>query len=211
MKDEAGAGAGEPHAAELTVWDVPSATVAGERFRVMVGARCPAGCDLGGQAVGIFDQEGARVGTVKLGRDVWPGTEALYVAEVQASAPPAAGSHPWEVKTADWDTEVPHSAGSFPVTVRVVSPPDCVVTVRAVDRESQAPIRGARVVMHPYRAVTDESGIAQVRVAKGQYDILVSGARHMPVCTSVEVTADVATRAELEADQPWTSPDEILE
>src|SRR5512132_2673405 len=121
MKDETGAGAGEPHAAELTVWDVPSATVAGEHFRVMVGARCPAGCDLGGQELGIFDQEGARVGTVKLGRDVWPGTEALYVAEVQASAPPAAGSHQWEVKTADWDTEMPHSAGSFPVAVRVVS------------------------------------------------------------------------------------------
>ncbi len=82
--------------------------------------------------------------------------------------------------------------------------PDCEVTVRAVDREKQTPIKGARVVMHPYRAVTDENGIAKVRVARGQYDILVSGSRYMPACTSVEVTADMITSAELDADQPWT-------
>ena len=62
-----------------------------------------------------------------------------------------------------------------PVVVRVVSAPDCEVTVRALDREKQTPIKGARVVMHPYRAVTDENGVAKVRVARGQYDILVSG------------------------------------
>jgi hypothetical protein len=64
--------------------------------------------------------------------------------------------------------------------------------------------------MHPYRAVTDENGIAKVRVARGQYDILVSGSRYQPACASVEVTADMVTSAELDADQPWTSPDEDL-
>jgi hypothetical protein len=82
------------------------------------------------------------------------------------------------------------------------------MTVRAVDREQQTPIAGARVVMHPYRAVTDDNGIARVRVARGQYDILVSGSRYLPACTSVEVTADVMTSAELDADRPWASPDE---
>ena len=211
MKEEARTGAGEPHVTELTVWDVPSATVAGEPLRFVVGARCSAGCDLGGRELGIFDQQGACIGTAKLGREVWPGTEALYVAEARASAPPAAGSHQWEVKASGWDAETPHVAGSYPVAVRVVGAPDCVVTVRAVDRETQAPIAGARVVMHPYRAVTDASGIAQVRVAKGEYDILVSGRGHMAACIGVEVTADMATNAELEADQPWVSPDEALD
>jgi hypothetical protein len=148
---------------------------------------------------------------VKLGRDTWPGTEALYFAEVEAMAPLEAGSHQWELKIAGWDAELPHAAGSFPLTVRVVSAPDCELTVKVVDRENQAPIRGARVVVHPYRAVTDDNGIARVRVARGQYDILVSGSRYQPARTSVEVTADMITSAELDVDRPWESPDEVLE
>jgi hypothetical protein len=73
--------------------------------------------------------------------------------------------------------------------------------VRAVDREKQTPIKGARVVMHPYRAVTGDDGIARVRVARGQYDLLVSGPRYMPACASVEVSADMTTSAELETDR----------
>lgn len=206
--DEAEGGADKPHALQLTVWDVPSATGAGERFRMAVGVRCSAGCDLGGRELSILDQEGSPAGTVKLGHDVWPGTEALYFAEIEAEAPLMAGSHQWEAKVAGWDAELPHAVGSFPLIVRVVSSPECEVTVRVVDREQQTPIKGARVVMHPYRAVTDDNGIARVRVARGQYDILVSGSQYLPAATSVEVTADMITCAELYAEQ---SPDEILE
>jgi hypothetical protein len=209
--DETETGADEPHAVELTAWDVPSATVAGERFKVSVGVRCSAGCNLSGRELSLLNQEGSRVGTVKLGREVWPGTEALYFAEVEARAPLEAGSHQWEATITGWDTELPHAAGSFPLTVRVVSAPDCEVTVRAVDREKQTPIEGARVVMHPYRAVTDQNGMARVRVARGQYDVLVSGSRYMPARTSIEVTADMITSAELDTELPWESPDEVLE
>jgi hypothetical protein len=198
----------DEHAVELTVWDVPPTTVAGERFAVSVGARCSAGCDLGGRELSIFDQKGSRAGTVKLSHDVWRGTEALYFAKVEVRAPLEAGSHQWEAKIAGWKAGLTHAAGSFTLTVRVVPFPDCEVTVRAVDREKQTPIAGARVVMHPYRAVTDDNGIAKVRVARGQYDILVSGARYLPACVSLEVTADMITSAELDADRPWASPDE---
>jgi hypothetical protein len=211
MKNDSGNCPVEPHAVELTVWDVPSTAVAGERFAVSVGARCSAGCDLAGRELSIFDQEGSPAGTVRLGHDAWPGTEALYFAEVEARAPLDAGSHQWEAKIAGWDAELPHASGSFPLIVRVVTAPDCEVTVRAVDRKKQTPIKGARVVIHPYRAVTDDNGIAKVRVARGQYDILVSGSQYMPACASVEVTADMITSAELDADQPWASPDEDLE
>ena len=197
----------KPHSTQLTVWDVPPTAVAGERFAVSVGARCSDGCDLRGRELSIYDQQGALVGTVKLGHDVWPGTEALYFAKVETRAPLEAGNHQWEAKIAGWDAGLPHAAGSFPVVVRVVSAPDCEVTVRALDRDKRTPIKGARVVMHPYRAVTDENGVAKVRVARGQYDILVSGSRYMPASTSVEVTADIITSAELDADQP----DEVIE
>ena len=196
------AGVQASHAVELTVWNVPSAAVGGERLKFVVGARCSSGCDLGGRELSIFDHEGALAGTVKLGDEVWPGTEALYFAEVELTAPHETGTHQWEAKIGD---------SSLPLIVRVVTAPDCEVTVRAVDRETQAPIEGARVVMHPYRAVTDENGIARVRVAKGQYDILVSGSQYVAACVSVDVTADMITGAELDADQPWASADEDLE
>ncbi len=198
----------EPHAVHLTVWDVPSTVEPGERFALAVGARCSGGCGLGGRELSIFDQAGALAGTAKLGDEIWPGTEALYFARCEARAPLEAGSHPWEAKIAGWDAEVPHTPGSFPLVIRAVTAPDCEVTVRAVDRETQTPIKGARVVMHPYRALTDVNGIARVRVAKGQYDILVSGSHYLPACTSVEVTADMTTSAELDADQPWAPSDE---
>jgi hypothetical protein len=215
MKDDPGNCSGEvapdEHAMQLTAWDVPSATVAGERFRVLVGVRCSAACNLGRRELSIFDQAGSRIGTAKLGHEIWPGTEALYFAEVEARAPLAAGSHEWEAKIAGWDAELPHTAGSIPLIVRVVAPPECEITVRAIDREKQTPIKGARVVIHPYRAVTDDNGIARVSVARGQYDILVSGSQYLPASTSVEVTADMITSAELDADQPWSSPDEAPE
>jgi hypothetical protein len=67
----------EPHAAQLTAWNVPSAVVAGERFKFTVGVRCSAGCDLGGREFSLCDQPGRAVLSVQLGSDVWPGTEAV--------------------------------------------------------------------------------------------------------------------------------------
>ena len=64
--------------------------------------------------------------------------------------------------------------------------------------------------MHPYRALTDENGVARLKVTKGQYDILVSASKYVPIRTTVEVTADMITRAELEiGDPPWEPPDEV--
>jgi hypothetical protein len=191
----------DTHTLELTVWDVPPVTAAGERFAFAVGARCSAGCDLGGRELGFFDQEGACASMAKLGPVVWPSTEALYFAEVEAKAPLDAGNHPWEAKIAGWAAEPPHAGASFPLMVRVVPAPDCEVTVRVVDRQTQTPIAGARVVLHPYRAVTGDSGIASVRIARGQYDLLVSRSRYLPVCVSVEVSADRAITTALDADQ----------
>ena len=194
------------HKTELNVWDVSPAIVAGERFKFTAGVRCSAGCNLAGRRLMIVDGNGLQVGAAHLGHDVVPRTDALYYAEVEAEAPATAGGHPWEIKMAAWDSELPHEAGSVTMAVRVVGPPDCEVTVEAVDRENQRPIKNASVVMHPYRAVTDEKGVARIKVTKGRYDILVSGARYIPVSIPAEVTADMATRAEL-AEEPLWDPD----
>ncbi len=197
-----------PHATELNAWDIPSAIVAGKRFKFMVGVSCTAGCCLAGEGLSILDQEGAQRGTATLGNDVWPETDALYVAEIEGEAPSTAGAHQWEIRTTAWDRELPHAAGTLALSVRVVDQPECEVTVEAVDREKQTPIKGARVIVHPYRAVTDESGVARIMVTKGTYDILVSASKYLAVTTTAEVTADMTTRAELDAEPPWVSPEE---
>ena len=198
------------HEAALNVWDTPSAVVAGSRFKFMVGVRCSAGCCLAGQELGVFDGEGKQIGAAKLGSEIWPETDALYVAEVEAEAPSSTGAHQWEVRTAAWDCELPHETGAAAVSLRVVPPPDYEVTIEAVDKERQTPIKDARVVMHPYRAVTDENGIARVKVTKGRYDIFVSAAKYVSIATSADVTADMITRAELDGDSPWVNPEEDL-
>lgn len=199
----------KPHAVLLNVWGLPSAIVASEHFKFTVGAKCSAGCDLSNRGLSILDRRGSQVGAAELGGDIWPGTDALYFAEVEAEAPLKAGDYQWDVKTAAWASDLPHAAGSFTMAVRVVGPPDCEVTVEAVDKDNQTPIKGARVVMHPYRAITDENGIAKVKVTKGQYDMLVSGSKYISVSTTVEVRADMITKAELALDSPWVPPDEL--
>lgn len=196
----------QPHAALLNVWDVPSAVAAGERFKFAVGVKCSAGCDLGGQPLRITGRDGTQICAATLGREIWPGTEALYFAEIEAEAPAATGDDRWQVGIAALDSE--HAAGSVAFALRVVNPPDCVVTIEAVDRETQKPIENARVVMHPYRASTDANGVAKLRVTKGEYDILVSGSKYIPVTTTVTVTGDLVSRAELDAEPPVDELDE---
>jgi hypothetical protein len=128
--------------------------------------------------------------------DVWPGTWALYFAEVEAQAPLQIGDFAWHVETPGSD-EVPHAAGSCSFAIKIVSPPDHEVTVEAFDSEQQTPIIGAHVLLHPYRAFTDESGLAKLKVAGGRYTLVVSGFRYIAYQSIVAVTGDVTIRAEL--------------
>jgi hypothetical protein len=188
-----------PHEASVNVWGLPSAIAAGERFRFKVGVKCSAGCKLAGRKLSIFDHEGAQVAEAQLVDDVWPGTSALYFAEVEALAPLQIGDFEWRVETPGSD-EVPHAAGSCSFAVKIVIPPDHEVTVEAFDSEQQTPVKGAHVLLHPYRAFTDESGVARVKVAGGRYTLVVSGFRYVAYEGVVDVTDDVTIRAELTSE-----------
>ena len=190
----------KPHTTSVVAWDVPSAIVVGEGFRIKVGIKCSSECPLTNTDFGIYDHEGAQVATGTLTGDLWPGTTGLYVAEVELEAPAAEGLYTWSVKYPGSDVGIPHAEGSIGFGVRVVSHPEYVVTVETVDKVSQTPIRGARVVMHPYRAVTDERGVAEMRVAKGAYKLFVSQTRYLTFGLPVEVTADMTARAELDLE-----------
>jgi len=192
METSAPPAAVTPHTASVVVWDVPSAIVAGERFRIKVGIKCSSECHLANTDFGIHDEEGAQVATGTLPDERWPGTTGLYVAEIELDAPAGEGLYTWSVKG--------HADAFISFGVRVVSAPDCLIRVEAVDRITQTPISGARVVMHPYKAVTDERGVAEVRVAKGAYKLFVSQTRYLTFGLPVDVTADMTTRAELDLE-----------
>jgi hypothetical protein len=189
--------AAKAHAASVNVWGLPSAIAGGERFGFKVGIKCSAGCKLSGRQLSIFDHEGAQVGAGSLLDDIWPGTNNLYFAEVEAQAPLTTGDYKWQVKTPGADLSLPHAAGSCTFAVKVVSPPDHEVTVAALDRETQTPIKGAHVLLHPYRALTNERGVAKVKVAKGRYNLFVSGFNYIAYESIIDVAGDVTTRAEL--------------
>ena len=191
----------EPHAISVVAWDIPSAIVAGETFRMKIGVKCAGECDLANMAFGIFDQEGTQIATGTLPAERWPGTTGLHVAEVELDAPRAEGLHTWSVASFfRTDGEANHAEESISFGVRVVGEPAYLVTVEAVDQSDQAPLSGARVVMHPYRAVTDAHGIAKVRVAKGAYKLFVSQTRYVTFGLPVEVEGDLTARAELSVE-----------
>lgn len=185
------------HSMRLNVWDLPSAIVAGESLTLKAGLKCSAGCNLASREVCIFDGDGIQIGDGKLCDEVWPGTSALYFAEVECKAPLAVGNHKWELRFTASDLGVPHAAGAAAFDIKIVDPPDCEVTIEAFDAGSQTPISGAHVVMHPYRALTGENGVAKLNVVKGKYELLVSAPKCLATARAVEVAENVSIRAEL--------------
>ena len=74
------------------------------------------------------------------------------------------------------------------------------MTVEVFDSETQKPIKGAHVLLHPYRAHTDENGVANAKVAKGRYKLVVSGFNYIAYEDIIDVAGDVRARAELVAE-----------
>jgi hypothetical protein len=192
----------EPHATRIVVWDVPLAIECGAPLRFKVGVKCAAECRVAEWRVAIRDAEGRALADVALGDTPWPETAALFHAEVEARAPAGEGLFVWEAAVAEVaGAAAPHAAASTRFQVRVVQAPECRVKVVAVDAASRSPVRGARVVVHPYRAVTDAAGVAEIRVPKGTYRLFVSGRDYFPFRSDGQVSADVTIEAELHADR----------
>jgi hypothetical protein len=190
----------QAHAASVNVWGVPSAIPVGEAFSFNVGIKCSAGCKLAGRQVAVFDHEGAPVAAGHLREDAWPDTSALYFVELRAKAPREQGDYRWRVETPGSETGMPHAAGSSTLAVKVVPAAGHEVTVEAFDAESGAPIKGAHVLLHPYRALTDDSGVAKVRVAMGTYRLFVSGFNYIAYENLIDVASNMAIRAELSVE-----------
>jgi hypothetical protein len=190
----------KPHTTRVLAWDVPSTVVAGNRFTIKIGIKCSSECSFASKAFEIRDHEGAEAARGVLSNDLWPGTTGLYFATVELKAPSSAGLYPWSVKCGGKDVGLPHAEGAADFSLRVVGAPECLMTVEAVDRGSQEPLAGAQVALHPYKAVTDDRGFAEIRVAKGAYQLFVAKRRYLTLGLAVDVKADMTARAELDLE-----------
>ncbi len=216
---EADAGAVEPHSTHVVVWDAPSTIECGEKFSVKLGVKCSAECRPEGWTVEVRDQHGKERATATLSGEPWPGTSALYYAEVELSAPDTEGLYTWEAKAladglADGAAggpadgpDIQHAECIARFGVRVVPTPECLLTVVAIDMENQTPVKGAKVSVHPYRTFTDERGVAEVRVPEGEYRLFVSGKNYFPFRSDGEMKTDVTIRAELAVDRELSDAD----
>lgn len=195
------------HSRSIVVWDVPSTVEAGETFSIKLGLKCASECEPAGWRLEIRDPAGKTQARTEPGDTPWPGTAALYYAEVKLHAPGEQGLYTWSAEAEATDLEPPHAACSASFGVRVVPEPECVLQVIAIDMQSRAPVRGAKVVVHPYRALTDERGVAQVKVPKGAYRVFVSGKDYVPFRTEGAAETDVTIRVELAIERGLSDAD----
>lgn len=190
-----------PHQVKVSSWKVPTAIVAGEQASIFVGAKCSSNRSLAGTPIIIRDHLGQQAWAGTLSEETWPGTAALYFTEATIAAPPSEGEFTWHVETPDSDGEPPHRGSTFAFLVRAVPAPQAEVTVVAKDHATGSPVAGLQVVMHPYRAVTDQDGTARVKVVKGTFQLFVTGLDYIVFQTTVDVTDDVTINAELVVEE----------
>ncbi|HUT60721.1 MAG TPA: hypothetical protein VNA25_22985 [Phycisphaerae bacterium] len=193
----------KPHATSMAVWDVPSPIAFNDKFKIKVGVKCSAGCNLTGKEIRIYGPKGKKVATVALGDVPWPGTSGLYWAEVGLEAPGVEGDYRWRVKLPKPDLELPHEGASYYFAFTTARPPEHLVTVEVTGEDTKAPISNAHILLrpqsgYPYRAYTDEAGMAKLEVPKGEYELYASkGDEYETLETTVEVTYEATIKAEL--------------
>lgn len=173
-------------------------------FKVKVGVKCAAECGGAAKRVEIRDENGRGLACGFVGDVPLPGTSGLLYTDIELRAPESHGLYAWEASVADVvdiaTGGTTHSSASVQFQLHAVPAPECVLKVIAVDARNGTPIPGAKVIVHPYRAMTDLNGVAEIRVPRGPYRLFVSGRDRFPFRSDGEIAADVTVRAELDED-----------
>lgn len=208
----------KPHPTSMAVWDVPSPVVMNSSFKVKVGIKCSALCQLTGSLVEIHDEAGATIGHGRLGEGHWPGTDSLHWAEVELVAPATEGVAFLTVTFAAEESALPHEDTSTIFSVRAAKPPEHKVTIKIIAKETGLPVDDVEVRLGQYEAFTDLCGLATLDVPKSTYCLTIRKDGYDAEPIMVDVTEDAMihveaskapTKAEIEErmmryeDYPW--------
>jgi hypothetical protein len=196
----------KPYATSLAVWDIPSPVVIEECFPIKVGAKSAADLALGGRRIQVCDQAGACVAEGCLAETPWPGTSALYWTEVDLRAPTKPGMHAYSAKFAPTGLDLAHEGAAFKFSVVAAEPPEHKLTIRVIESASAIPIEDAQVRLGAYRASTDRSGQAEIRMPKGSYELAVWKVGYDAPATTVVVKDNVTVEVAVEV-VPEEDPD----
>jgi hypothetical protein len=196
-----------PHPIALTLWDVPPATSPETAFRIRLGIKCPCGCSSEGWGWRIADAAGREIAAGTVGDAIWPGTTGLRYAEPELTAPADLGPHDWTVTALAPEGEIAHADRTLRLRVEVRPPADITLAIDAIDAETGQPVEHAKITAHPYRAMTGADGRANLSLPRGFYTIFVSGKGYAPMKRTIDLTADLALRAELYLDREATHAD----
>ena len=194
-----------PHHTSLAVWAIPDAAVAGAPFSIKAGVKCAEGCALRGQRIDIVDANSTVLASRQSGDAPWAGTSALYWAELTLSAPPREGLATLAAATDATTQGLAHHGASSSFTVAVVRPPEHTLTVKVIAKDTAAPIADADIRLGAYRAATDPSGRAELRIAGGAYELHVWKAGYETPTTALDIRGDTSVQiaaVELPEEEP---------
>ena len=184
-----------PQATSLAVWDIPSPVVTGAPFTVKVGAKSAADCELKGRGIEIC-RGGEVVARGVLGDAPWPGTAALYWTELMLVAPAKEGMASWTARFEAAELALPHQDASSSFGAAIVRSPEHRLTVRVVEKDTAHPVEEALVRLGAYRAATGRSGLAEILLPKGRYELNVWKAGYDIAPTTLEFDKDVSIEIE---------------
>jgi hypothetical protein len=186
-----------PHQTSLSVWAVPSTVQIANRFSITVGAKSSGACLLGGARIEIRDDTGTVAGESMLGQTPWSGSDALYWTEVMLAGPSKAGPQRWSARFAATDLELPHLGASAEFSFTAVKPPEHRVAVTVIEGGAATPVEKTEIALGPYRAATDNAGVAHIEVSAGTYELAVWKSGFQAAVRTVEIAADANVRFEL--------------
>jgi hypothetical protein len=196
-----------PHATSMAVWDVPSPVVMNRSFRLKVGVKCSTTCRLAGQLIEVRDDRGTQIGEGRLGEAPWPGTSALYVAEVELAAPATEATVAWSAVFAATPPGLPHETVQATFSFRTARPPEHRVTIQVKDKETEAPLEHVDVRLGGYRALTDAHGVASLELPRGTYSLEAWRIDYETLPKVVEVDQDLMIQLEAVCS-PEKDPDD---
>ena len=196
-----------PHTTSMAVWDVPSPVVMNDSFAVKVGVKCSVSCPMGGRFIEVFNAEGVGIGKSDLGETPWPGSTALYVADVELVAPPAEGIVSWSARFAASDFGLPHAETSVLFSFTTVRPPEYSVTVQVTQKDTEHPLENVDVRLGVYRASTDTRGRASFALPAGVYALDAWKTGYETTPRTVEVADNLMVRLEAMCCPPEDAAD----